>query len=68
MKTWFYWRIQHIGQALRVMRFRSACWWLSRQVECLQWRLHVESAMASRELQPIVLPVRQGESNAVHTL
>lgn len=48
MKTWFYWRIQHIGQALRVMCFRSACWWLSRQVECLQWRLHLESAMASR--------------------
>ena len=48
--------------------FPTACWWLSRQVEFLQWRLHLESAMASRELQPIVLPVREGEGNAVHSL
>jgi len=68
MRTWFYWMIQHTGQALRVMRFRAACWWLSRQVEFLQWRLHLESAMASRELQPIGSPVRGGESNAVHAL
>ena len=61
MRTWFYWRIQHTDQAVRVMRFYAACWWLSRQVEFLQWRLYLESAMASRELQPIVLPVREGE-------
>lgn len=68
MRTWFYWRIQHTDQAVRVMRFHAACWWLSRQVEFLQWRLYLESAMASREIQPVVLPVREGEGNAVHSL
>ena len=37
----------------RVMRFHAACWWLSRQVEFLQWRLHLESAMASRNFSPL---------------
>jgi len=53
MRTWFYWRIQHTDQAVSVMRFHAACWWLSRQVEFLQWRLHLDSAMASRNFSPL---------------
>ena len=39
MKTTIYWTMQHSRRALHEFRFRATCWWLSQQVEFLEWRL-----------------------------
>lgn len=38
MKTTIYWAVQHSCRAVHEFRFRAICWWLSRQVEFLEWR------------------------------
>jgi hypothetical protein len=37
MKTTIYWSLQHVRLAAHEIRFRAACWWLSQQVEFLDW-------------------------------
>ena len=39
MKTTIYWTMQHSRRAAHEFRFRATCWWLSQQVEFLEWRL-----------------------------
>jgi hypothetical protein len=39
MKTTIYWTMQHSRCALHELRFRATCWWLTQQVEFLEWRL-----------------------------
>jgi hypothetical protein len=39
MKPTIYWTMQHSRRALHELRFRATCWWLSQQVEFLDWRL-----------------------------
>jgi hypothetical protein len=39
MQTRIYWTMQHSRWALHECRFRATCWWLSQQVEFLEWRL-----------------------------
>ena len=47
MTTRIYWTVQHIRQAMHEMRFRCACWWVSQQIDFLNLRLRLESAMSS---------------------
>ena len=47
MKTTIYWTMQHSRRAVHEFRFRATCWWLSQQVEFLEWWLRQESAMPS---------------------
>jgi hypothetical protein len=39
MKTTIYWAMRHGCRAMHELRFRATCWWLSQQVEFLEWRL-----------------------------
>ena len=43
MKTTIYWTIQHSRAAMHEFRFRATCWWLSQQVEFLEWRLRLDA-------------------------
>ncbi len=43
MKTAIYWTVQHIHDAAHDLRFRAKCWWLSQQVDFLEWRWHLEA-------------------------
>lgn len=47
MKTTIYWTMQHRRRAVHEFRFRATCWWLSQQVEFLEWWLRQESVMPS---------------------
>lgn len=49
MRTTIYWTLQHLGQAVDEMRFRCSCWWLSQQIDFLNLRLRLESAMPSMQ-------------------
>ena len=62
MTTTIYWMLEHIRQGVREMRFRAACWWLSQQVELLDWRLRLESTMSSMQSHPMVSSVNEGNA------
>lgn len=68
MKTTLYWTVHHIRFAWQGLRFRAACWWLSRQVEFLTWRLRVEVFVPSTEIEAAPVAVRQGNGSIVHLL
>ena len=68
MKTTIYWSLQHIRQAAHEIRFRAACWWLSQQVEFLDWRLRLESSMSSMQTHPMASSVRRREYYSVPSL
>ncbi len=55
MHTRIYWSIQHACRALHEMRFTLNCWWLSRQVELLKWRLGLDTWVP----QPRSVPERR---------
>ena len=42
MQTRIYWIFKHSRRALHEFHFRTACWWLSQQVEFLEWRMKLE--------------------------
>ena len=52
MKTTIYWTMQHSRRAVHEFRFRATCWWLSQQVEFLEWWLRQESMMPSVQSRP----------------
>jgi hypothetical protein len=45
MKTTIYWAMQHSCRAAHEFRLRTTYWWLSQQVEFLEWRMRREGVM-----------------------
>ena len=68
MKTMMYWAMQHSSRAVHEFRFRITYWWLSQQVEFLEWRMRREGLMSSMESNPVPTPIRQGGQYAVHSM
>ena len=68
MKTTIYWTRQHSRRAVHEFRFRASCWWLSQQVEFLEWRLRMEALMPSEQSHPRPASVGPGGQCAVHSL
>lgn len=52
MQTTIYWAMQHGRYAVNEFRFRVTCWWLTQQVEFLEWRLGWEAIMPPSESLP----------------
>lgn len=68
MKTTIYWTVQHSRRAVYEFHFRATCWWLSQQVEFLEWRMRREAVMPTAESNPVPTLVGQGEQYAVHSM
>jgi len=68
MKTTIYWTIQRNRCAVHELRFRATCWWLSQQVEFLEWRLRLEALMSPARSNPIPTSVGQEGQYAVHSM
>ena len=68
MKTTIYWTIQHSRAAMHEFRFRATCWWLSQQVEFLEWRLRLEAVMPPAQSDPTPTLVGQRSQYAVHSM
>ena len=68
MKTTIYWTIQHSRHAAHELRFRATCWWLSQQVEFLEWRLRLEALMPPAQSDPTPTSAGQGGQHAVHSM
>jgi len=68
MKSTIYWTMQHSRRAVHEFRFRATCWWLSQQVEFLEWWLRQESAMPSVQSNPKATSVGQRGHYAVHPM
>jgi hypothetical protein len=60
MKTTIYWAVQHSSRALHEFRFRATCWWLSQQVEFLEWQMRLETLMPSVQSDSMPSPVERG--------
>jgi hypothetical protein len=58
MKTTIYWAIQHSRRALHEFCFRATCWWLSQQVEFLEWQLRLEPLVLPAQSDPTPLPAK----------
>ena len=54
MTTRLYWTIQHMNRWMHDRRFAAGCWWLSQQVDFLEWRRRLDGLMP----QPILVPIR----------
>ncbi len=67
MNTTWYWRIRHMRRGMRELRFAATCWWLSQQVDFLEWRRRLDAAMPRP--QPVPVPVRpaRGIRKNLHT-
>jgi hypothetical protein len=50
-----YWASQHVYRAMRETHLTFNCWWLSQQVEYLEWRLGFD-VLASQS-QPVSIPI-----------
>jgi hypothetical protein len=68
MKTTIYWALHHSRRAVHEFRFRATCWWLSQQVEFLEWRLRLEALMPHAPSNPAPTSVGQGSQHAVHSM
>ena len=53
MKTTIYWTMQHSRRAVHEFRFRATCWWLSQQVEFLEWRLRLNGLRPPTQPDPM---------------
>ena len=67
MKT-TYWVMRYGCCAARDLRFRITCWWLSQQVEFLEWRLRREGLMPSMESNPVPTSVERRGQYALHSM
>ena len=67
MKT-TYWVMRYGCCAARDLRFRITCWWLSQQVEFLEWRLRREGLMPSMESNPVPTSVEQRGQYALYSM
>ena len=68
MKTTIYWTMQHSRCAMHEFRFRATCWWLSQQVEFLEWRLRLEALMPAVQSDPTPTSAGQGGQYAVRSM
>jgi hypothetical protein len=68
MKTTIYWALQHSYCIVHEFRFRTTCWWLSQQVEFLEWRLRLEATMPYARSGPAPASVGQGDQYAVRSV
>jgi hypothetical protein len=68
MNTAIYWAMLHSYRAVDELRFRAACWWLSQQVEFLEWQLRLEVLMPHTQSHPTPISDRQGSQYAVHSM
>jgi hypothetical protein len=68
MKTRIYWTMKHSLRALHECRFRATCWWLSQQVEFLEWRMRQEALIPTAKSKPVPTAVGQGSQYAVHSM
>ncbi|MCI0426889.1 MAG: hypothetical protein L0Z46_02590 [Nitrospiraceae bacterium] len=68
MKTTIYWTMQHSRRAVEKFRFRATCWWLSQQVEFLEWRQRLEVLMPPAQSDPVPTSVGQGGQYTVHSM
>ena len=65
MKTTIYWAIQHSRRAVHDLRFRATCWWLSQQVDFLEWRLRLDTLKPPVPSDPTPMAVGRGGSYAL---
>jgi hypothetical protein len=68
MKTTIYWTMQHSRLAMHEFRFRASCWWLSQQVEFLEWQLHLKALRLPAQSNPASMSVGQGDPYAAHSM
>ena len=68
MKTTIYWTVEHSRHAIHEFRFRATCWWLSQQVEFLEWRLRQEGLMPPAQSNPAPTSIGQGGPYARHSM
>jgi hypothetical protein len=68
MKTTIYWVMQHSRQAVHEFRLRTTYWWLSQQVEFLEWRMRQEAVPPRAESNSVPMSVGQGGRYAVHSV
>jgi hypothetical protein len=68
MKTTIYWAMQHGRRAVHEFRFRATCWWLSQQVEFLEWRMQREALIPTAKSKPVPTAIGQGSQYAVHSM
>lgn len=60
MKATIYWTVQHIRRTAHDLHFQARCWWLSRQVEFVGWRLRLEALMPPVPSKPTAASSVQG--------
>jgi hypothetical protein len=68
MKTRIYWTMQHSHRAVHEFRFRATCWWLSQQVEFLEWRLRLDALMPPAQSNPTLASVGQRGQYVVQSM
>lgn len=68
MKTTIYWTMQHSLRALHECRFRATCWWLSQQVEFLEWRLKLDAVIPPAPSTSAPTPVGPGARYVVPSM
>jgi hypothetical protein len=68
MKTTIYWAMQHSRCAVHDFGFCATCWWLSQQVEFLEWRLKLHAVMPSAPFNSAPTPGGQGSRYDVHSM
>jgi hypothetical protein len=68
MKTTIYWAMQHSRQVVHEFRLRATYWWLSQQVEFLEWRMRRKALILNAKSKPVPTAVGQGSQNAVHSM
>jgi hypothetical protein len=68
MKTTIYWTVQHSRRVVYEFHFRATCWWLSQQVEFLEWRMRQEALIPTAKSKPVPTAVGQGSQYAVHSM
>jgi hypothetical protein len=67
MRTVIYWTVRHVRGAVRQRRFRLRCWWLSRQVDFLDWRLRLEPVLSSASSRADLAAMGQRTCHAVQS-
>lgn len=65
MKAKFYWTTRHLKQTARNLRFSARCWWLSQQIDFLEWRMTVNATLSQPVAQPGLVATPQGGSYAM---
>ncbi len=55
MNTRIYRSVQHASRMVHEIRFNCNCWWLSQQVEFLEWRLGFD--VLAPQSQPVSIPI-----------